>query len=288
VCSASGAERELLITPPDPDAIIAALAARQHGVVSLEQLLVAGLSKAAVRRRVRTGRLHRMHRGVYAVGHPGLSFEGRCMAAVLAAGPQSAASHVTAAELCRVNRWPTGPISVVTETQRRPNRIDVHRARRLDPRDVTRVKGVPCTTIPRLLVDLADSRTPHQLAWVMHEAAYWRLLNLEEVRRCMQRNPGRRLKTLQRAIELHLSGSAGTRSAAEDAYLASLPEHERDTAIVNTKLEVDVRWGERIVEIDGGHHAWPASRREDARRDARLRAAGFEVTRLPVRPPQDG
>ena len=96
------------------------------------------------------------------------------------------------------------------------------------------------------------------------------------------------LDVLERAIDLHLSGSAGTRSGAEDAYLASLPEHERDSAIVNTRLEVDVRWPDRIVEIDGGHHDRPASRREDAQRDERLRAAGYEVRRVPARRPRAG
>ena len=96
------------------------------------------------------------------------------------------------------------------------------------------------------------------------------------------------LTVLDRAIELHVSGSAGTRSAAEDAYLASLPEDERDVAIVNTKLEVDVRIGDRDRRGRWANHERPASRREDAERDERLRAAGYEVRRLPVRRPRDG
>ena len=102
----------------------------------------------------------------------------------------------------------------------------------------------------------------------------------------MARANGRRnLKRLERAIELHLSGSAGTRSAGEDAFLASLPEHERDTAVVNTKIEVDVHWPERglVVEVDGPGHARPATRREDVERDARLRRAGLAVRRVPSR-----
>ncbi|MGH2952804.1 MAG: type IV toxin-antitoxin system AbiEi family antitoxin domain-containing protein [Solirubrobacterales bacterium] len=90
--------------------MVARIASRQHGVVSYEQLIAAGLTPSGVARRVRAGRLHRIHRGVYAVGHRGLSNEGRWMAAVLACGPDAALSHRSAAELLgllrpRENAW---------------------------------------------------------------------------------------------------------------------------------------------------------------------------------------
>src|SRR4051812_31425841 len=168
----TGAGRNSLTTPPDPDAIVAAVAARQHGGVTTEQLLAAGLDRYAIRRRVQAGRLHRLYKGVYAVGHVGLSFEGKCMAAVLASGPNAAASHLTAAELRRVSRWRVGIIAIVTATQHSPPDIDVHHVRRLDRLDVTRVNGIPTTTVARTLVDLSDTLTPYQLAYVIHEAAF--------------------------------------------------------------------------------------------------------------------
>lgn len=271
------------MTPPAPDAVIAALAARQHGVVSISQLLAAGLSHDAVRRRVRSGLLHPVHRGVYAVGHLGLSFEGRCMAAVLACGAPSALSHLAAAELCRVSRWPKA-ISVVTATQRKPRGLDVHHCRHLDPRDVTTCRGIPITTIPRTLVDLADTMTPHQLAWVIHEAAFRNRFNEGATRRALERANGRRgVKRVERAIELHLSGSAGTRSQAEDDFLATLPDAE--LVRVNTKIEVDVLYPEdgKIIEIDGRGHDRPPTKREDAQRDARLTRAGYAVSRRRAR-----
>jgi hypothetical protein len=275
--------RDLFTTPPTPDAVIAALAARQHGVVSIAQLLEAGLDKDAVRRRVVSGRLHLIHRGVYAVGHPGLSFEGRCMAAVLACGEPSALSHLAAAELCRVSRWPRA-ISVVTATQRRPRGVDVHHCRRLDFRDVSSYRGIPITTIPRTLIDLADTMTPHQLAWVIHEAAFRHLLDVDAIHAALQRANGRRgRKRVEKALDLHLSGSAGTRSQAEDDYLATLPD--TDVVRVNTRIEVDLWWPDeqRIVEIDGSGHDRPPTRREDAERDARLKRAGFAVSRRRAR-----
>jgi len=68
----------------DVERALARLAANQHGVVSLAQMRAVGLGKEAVKARARRGRLHRVHRGVYAVGHPRLTNEGRWMAAVLA------------------------------------------------------------------------------------------------------------------------------------------------------------------------------------------------------------
>jgi very-short-patch-repair endonuclease len=101
----------------------------------------------------------------------------------------------------------------------------------------------------------------------------------------MARSPGRRLSVLERAIELHLSGSAGTRSAKEDAYLASLPADQQRLVRVNTKLEVDFHWPEAglVVEVDGHGHTRMPTRHEDAARDARLELADQTVHRIEAR-----
>jgi len=210
------------------------------------------------------------------------------MAAVLACGKGAALTCLSAAELRGTSRWPIGPISVLTRTAHKPAGIDVHRCNRLDPRDVTTFNGIPVTTVARMLVDLSATMTPHQLAWIIHEALHRKCFNLAATRRAMARADGRRgLKNLERAIELHLSGSAGTRSAAEDAYLETL--EDTDVVFVNTTVEVDIlRPDGSVVEIDGPGHERPATRREDAERDARLERAGFTVQRLPLRRPQAG
>src|SRR4051794_23671924 len=89
-----------------PDEIVAQIAARQHGVVRLAQLLWARLTRDAIRHRVKSGRLHRLYRGVYAVGHTGLSEKGRMLAAVCACGPGPALSHLCCASVWKVSRWP--------------------------------------------------------------------------------------------------------------------------------------------------------------------------------------
>ncbi len=89
--------------------MIAAIAARQHGVITFEQLLKAGLSQSGISRRVKAGRLHRIHKGVYAVGHRGLSREGWWMAAVLACGQGAVLSHSSAAALWGMRDRRDGP-----------------------------------------------------------------------------------------------------------------------------------------------------------------------------------
>ena len=145
--------------------------------------------------------------------------------------------------------------------------------------------GIPVTTVARMLVDLTDLLTPHQLAYVIKEAAYRKRLDLEATRRAMERANGRRnLHVLERAIELYQSGSAGTRSPHEDAFLALLPD-ELPEPLVNTQLagfEVDFLWPESmlVVEIDGGGHGRPPARRKDALEDRVLRGAGYTVLRF--------
>jgi predicted transcriptional regulator of viral defense system len=112
------------------DVEIAKIAARQHGVITAAQLVASGLSDSTISERARRGLLHRVHRGVYAVGHPGLSREGRWMAAVLAYGEGAALSHTSAAALWGFLRPLDGPVHVSVPTyagRRRRAGIRIHR-----------------------------------------------------------------------------------------------------------------------------------------------------------------
>ncbi len=93
-------------------AVIARIAGSQHGVVEIGQLRDAGVSKDSVWKAVKAHRLHRVFRGVYAVGHRGLSNEGRWMAAVLACGEGAVLSHRSAAELWALLRVRAGSVDV--------------------------------------------------------------------------------------------------------------------------------------------------------------------------------
>src|SRR4051794_425962 len=158
-----------------PDAICAAIAARQHGVVTLAQLLHAGLTKQGITRRVAAGRLHRVFRGVYAVGHAGLSSEGRWFAAVAACGERSVLSHRSAAELWRLLTPTAGPVHVtVAQPGGRARRrgLIVHHSSSLLKGEVTRRSGIRVTAPARTLADLRRTGRQGDLRRAERQAAY--------------------------------------------------------------------------------------------------------------------
>ena len=155
--------------------------------------------------------------------------------------------------------------------------------RRLDPADVTVHKGIPVTTVARTLVDLTDVLDAHELANVIHEAAYRKLFDLQETCAAMARANGRRrLKRLEAAIAIHLTGSTGTKSRAERIFRELVkPEEPRSNVIVEG-VEVDFLFPERrlVVEIDDPSHGRKRSRREDALERRVLEAAGYTLLRF--------
>ena len=232
------------------------------------------------------GRLHRRYTGVYAVGQPRLSREGEWMAAILACGPGSFLASFNAAVHMRLWRRRVTEIYVLAPRKRNLPGVCVRAYRSLDRRDVTVRDGIPVTTVPRTLVDLSDVLTAHQLANVIHEAAFRKLFDERAVRAAMQRANGRHnLHVLHKALELNKTGSAGTRSELEDRFLALTSRSGLPEPLVNTQiedLEVDFHWPQLnlIVEVDGPGHTRPRTKREDQERDARLRAAGHTILRV--------
>jgi predicted transcriptional regulator of viral defense system len=264
--------------------MIAAIAGRQRGLITSAQLAAVGLDTSAVAKRVAAGRLHSLYRGVYAVGHDRLSKEAQWLAAVLAAGEGAALSHLAAAAHWQMWRRRVPQIDVIVPGQRRARvGFRVHRVRNLDPRDVTTHQGIPITTPARTLVDLAQTLTAPQLTNVIHEAAYRNRFDEATTREAMGRARGRDLTTLHTALQAHASGSAGTRSDLEDQFLETWQGPE---PLINTKvqgIEVDMHWPDQnlVIEIDGPGHTRPRTRRDDARRDEILKAAGKTVVRIP-------
>jgi hypothetical protein len=159
----------------NPDIRVAAVAAQQHGVVSVGQLRKAGLDKHRVRHRVRVGHLHAVYRGVYAVGHPHLSAEGRWMAAVLACGTGAVLSHRVAAAAWRLlPDQPSAPIdvSVPSDAGKKVRRgIRLHRRPSLDPKAVTRHRQIPITTPARTIADLGKVALPVDVRRARRQAA---------------------------------------------------------------------------------------------------------------------
>jgi very-short-patch-repair endonuclease len=260
------------------------LAARQHGAIRTSQL---GLSRATITRWVRDGRLHPKHRGVYAYGHPHLSREGTWMAAQLAAGDDSTLAELCAASMWKVTKWEPREIVLLVPKQRRAQPgFRTRLCRNLDPRDVTVRNGIRVTTPARTFIDLIEVMAADDLAFVMHEAAYRGLFDLQAVRAARARANGRRnVAVFDEALDMHLSGSAGTRSRLEKRVRklvrgAGLPAPRINTHV--NGLEVDFFWpsGRLCVEIDGDNHKRARTRVDDRFKDAALRAAGYTVLRF--------
>jgi hypothetical protein len=265
---------------PSLNGQLAELAARQHGVVTRAQIPLAG---GTIAHRVKAGHLHRVHRGVYAVGHARLSEKGAWMAAVLAAGEGAALAGESAARLWKSWRRAEREIHVVVEGNRRQQTgFRLHTTTRLDPRDVTVHDGIPVTTMARTLVDLAATLTEQQLTNVIHEAAFRNRFNARATRAAMTRAGGRKRSVLERAIRAHETGSAGTRSDLEDRFLlliASLPVPQVNVEVL-PGIEVDFAWPGLVVELDGPGHERARTKAQDRIRDAALQAADIEPLRI--------
>jgi very-short-patch-repair endonuclease len=262
-------------------------------VLALRQLLEIGLSASGVRKRAARGNLHRIHRGVYAVGHPKLTGYGQWMAAVLACGPKASLSHRSAGGLrgLRRDNRPRTDVSIPGPSARSRAGIDVHRSVTLTAEDVTLVDGLPCTTVARTLVDLGDVVDRRAVERAVEQAEVLRLFDLHEVQRAMERAGPRRGTGLLSSVLENLNGPTLTASELEEAFLALCRDANLPTPEVNawmtlgdgSAIKVDFLWRrERLaVETDGHRfHRTRQSRDRDARRDVLLRLAGFEPVRF--------
>ncbi|MGN6275895.1 MAG: type IV toxin-antitoxin system AbiEi family antitoxin domain-containing protein [Solirubrobacterales bacterium] len=276
----------------DDDWRLAELAERQCGVVGRQQLLEAGWSEGAIEKRIRSGRLHRLHAGVYLVGHRLVSREGRWMAAVLASGPEAVLSHWSAAAL-----WMIRPNS--------RTRIDVtvsHRSRSSDfirrhisdvPADErTAEEGIPVTTVPRTILDLAATESEGVVENLLREAEFLELRDRLSLRDLVERYPRRRgVRKVRFALDrLKEEPSGRKRSPLEERfapflrrYRLPLPRFNDWIVLGPKRYQVDCHWPGtgQIVELDGWKgHRTRAAFREDRARDRALRVAGYSVTRL--------
>lgn len=257
------------------DREIARLAATQHGCVTRSQLREAGLSARAVDRRLSQGRLVRIHRGVYAVGHMPPSPYARAVAAVLACGPGAVLSHRAAAALWGLIRWPR-TLEVTAPTDRRVPGVRTHRSRRLT--EVTTHYGIRTTTPARTLLDLAPVLDPASLTRAVNDARLRHLLGRDDLEEVVGRSPGRATRAL--ALD---QAQAPTRSVFEDAFLAFVDRHGLPRPEVNQRVagyEVDMLWRPQrlVAELDG--RAYHGDFESDRERDADLLAADLRVVRV--------
>jgi very-short-patch-repair endonuclease/predicted transcriptional regulator of viral defense system len=272
------------------DAEIAALAGRQHGVVATRQLAALGLPQRAVSHRAAAGRLHRVHRGVYAVGHPILTANGHRMAAVLACGPGAVLSHASAAALWEIRPTSATRIDVTVRgaggRAKRP-RIRVHRATTLRADEVTTHQAIRVTTPARTLLDLASSLPRRALERALDQAELNELFDLRALQAAVDRHRRERgAGALARALEHHRAGTTATKSTLEERMLTICDRHGLPRPRVNAwveGLEVDFLFAAQrlVVEADSYrfHHTRHAFER-DRERDAILARAGYRALRF--------
>ncbi|HET9162514.1 MAG TPA: type IV toxin-antitoxin system AbiEi family antitoxin domain-containing protein [Solirubrobacterales bacterium] len=280
------------VATPDlfrPDLALAEIAKRQHGVISAAQLHGLGIDERGIHARAAAGRLHRVHRGVYAVGHAALSLQGRCMAAVLAVGRGSmrvgdplldywgaAVSHRGAAMLWELLPGTLGTVDVIVSGnggRARRAGIRVHRSRSLARRDVVARQGVPLTSSARTVEDLRravaagwpGALTPRELRKAIRQANVLGLPVDEESRRDR------------------------TRGDLEEGFLRLCRRHRLPLPEVNVRVGaylVDFMWRERrlVVETDHyTHHRGRAAFQDDRTRGLELKRLGYEVLPLSER-----
>lgn len=267
------------------DTVIVRLAERQHGVVAARQLLGRRLSRAAIKMRAADGRLRRLHRGVYAVGHDRLTSEGRWLAAVLACGAMAVLSHRSAAALWDMRQTSRTAVDVIVPGARRRSRsgITIH-GHRVIGADVTVVRGIPVTSPARTVLDLAEVIDPRGVERTYERAGKLRLLDAAQAQALLERSNGHRGAGLfAKLLERDLAAPAEALSELELMFCELVREAGLPAPQVNVLVEgylVDAYWPEAglVVELQGhAYHSDRASFERDNEKHVRLRLAGFEL-----------
>jgi hypothetical protein len=231
--------------------IAAHKAACQHGRVTRKQLLEAGIDHNKIRRWIADGRLRRVHRGVFAVGHTAPSVRADYMAAVLACGEGAVLSHWAAAYVMHLVRGtpPPGVVTVPTTACRRRPGIVIHRVKTLPVLDGALVDNIPITAVTRILLDLAPGTSPSRLARLCHEAWVRHDVTPRMVEACIGRNPRKPgAAKLRRAL-----GTDVTLSMLERGFLKLLAQHKLPAPRTNIDHhgdKVDCHWPRLDLTIE--------------------------------------
>ncbi len=263
------------------------LAARQHGVVARRQLLDLGLNAQAIQHRIERGRLHRLARGVYAVGRPELSARGRWMAAVLGCGSGAALSYGSAAALWGVDRerMHAVEVSIPIASPRRHEGVLVYRRPNLHQAEVVVRNGIPVTSVVRTLVDIASRLDRAALDRAVNAADRLELIDPQALAESLAQHPGKRGVGVLRDL-LDRRTFRLTDSELERRFLRLVQELGIPMPLTQRRLNgfrVDFLWPDLklVVETDGlRYHRTPAQQAKDRQRDQAHLAAGFTPLRF--------
>ncbi|MFL5906277.1 MAG: type IV toxin-antitoxin system AbiEi family antitoxin domain-containing protein [Solirubrobacterales bacterium] len=272
------------------------LVERQHGVVTRRQLLELGMTAKAVDRRIASGRLHPIWRGIYAVGRPRLGLRGWWLGAVLACGHEAVLSHFSAAALWGIRGRNIGyegerdrpgaiHVSVAESATHRRKGIRAHRRRSLAARDRASSQRIPVTAPGRTLIDIAPELSENALERAVNEADRLELIDPEslrselEVHRGMDGAPALRRVLDRRTFTL-------TDSDLERRFVSLIRRAGLPSPLTQQEVNgfrVDFFWPEPglVVETDGlRYHRTPAQQSSDRVRDQVHTAAGLTALRF--------
>jgi predicted transcriptional regulator of viral defense system len=224
-------------------------------VVSTRQLAALGYTRSSVAKAAKVGRLHRVHRGIYVVGHHRLTWHGRCMAAVLAASP-SVASHRSAGWLWGLLQSRPGTLHVTCRRSRHAERPFVAHTADLAPVDLTRRDGIPVTSLARTILDLAVDSRERTVGRFIRQADDDKTFDLRAMEDLLERTKGHRGHAKVRAaLEIYDETPAFTRSDLEKRFLevvreAGLPAPSMNRFVAGT--ETTRVTGPRLNRDPGG------------------------------------
>jgi very-short-patch-repair endonuclease len=256
--------------------------------VSRHQLRELGYTDQLIKRRILHGRVHRIHRGVYAVGSPRLTLDGRRMAAVLACGEGALLSHRDAGRLHGVLRGAgTGDWHVTATGLHRVPGVRCHVCRDPDPRDATAIAGIPVTSLERTYLDLAPQLSRGRLLDALEEGQRKDIFDLQRLHDTIARSPGHHgLAALRAALpelgdQPPLMRSDNERLLREILRDADLPLAATNVDVAGETVDAVWHRPRLVVEVDSDYgHSLPQDLAEDDRRDAVLRKAGYHVERI--------
>jgi len=266
------------------DAAIAAVAATQNGNITRRQLLDLGLDDDAIRYRVKIGRVHRVFRGVYAVGRRAITPRERAAAAVLACGPGAALSHSSAMALWGYWRHWDKPFEVTVVGDRRTPGIRVHRSTTLRRRDITTQLGIRVTSPARTLLDMSPRLKDKALKRAVNNALNSLWLTEDQLAEALARHPT--LGGAKRIAKLIGLPGTPTRSDWEDDFPRFCADHGLPAPVMGQPLGgyiVDALFPVEkvIVELDSWRfHKGKIAFEADRERDAHTLANGFVTVRL--------
>jgi hypothetical protein len=271
---------------------LAEIAGRQHGIVARRQVEGLGLTGNTADLWVRQGRLHRIHPGVYAVGHTAITPRGRWMAAVLASGPGAVLSHRSAAALWGIWGSGAGDVHVTVPRKTRSQRSIKRHFGALPIDEVTSRDGIPVTSAARAVLDLAADKGEAAAESALREMEYLGIYGPVSIPVLLDRHPHHRgSKIVARCLQrLKDDPSGRVRSPLEELFLPFLDAHHIPRPRLNAwltigeeRFQVDCLWPDArlIGELDGFQaHGTRRAMRADRKRDRQLLAASYRVVRI--------